>query len=109
MVSPASPRCLYTVRRSSACSRTALASFTGRPSLAPAGVLPRNSSNPPPAPDRSTPAHPPYSRRSYEKLKKMLADKDGNLSVPARLAAGAGAACISTTVRRRLRASRRSE
>ena len=39
--------------------------------------------------------------RSYEKLKKLLADKDGNLSVPARLAAGAGAACASTIVRSR--------
>ena len=39
--------------------------------------------------------------RSYEKLKKLLADKDGNLSVPARLAAGAGAACVSTIVRAR--------
>lgn len=41
------------------------------------------------------------SPRSYEKLKKLLADKDGNLSVPARLAAGAGAACVSTIVRSR--------
>ena len=38
--------------------------------------------------------------RSYEKLKKLFADKDGKLSVPARLAAGAGAACFSTIVRR---------
>ena len=37
--------------------------------------------------------------RSYEKFKGLLADKDGNLSVPARLAAGAGAACVSTIVR----------
>ena len=42
-----------------------------------------------------------HARHSYEKLKKLLADKDGNLSVPARLAAGAGAACVSTIVRAR--------
>jgi hypothetical protein len=41
------------------------------------------------------------ARRSYEKLKTLLADKDGKLSVPARLAAGAGAACLSTIVRSR--------
>ena len=35
---------------------------------------------------------------SYEKLKTLFADKDGKLSVPARLAAGAGAACVSTVV-----------
>ena len=36
---------------------------------------------------------------SYEKLKTWFADKDGKLTVPARLAAGAGAAAISTLVR----------
>jgi len=41
----------------------------------------------------------PLTLRSYEKLKKLFADKDGNLSIPARLAAGAGAACFSTVVR----------
>ena len=43
----------------------------------------------------------PYSAcqlYAYDKLKAILTDKDGTLSVPARLAAGAGAACISTIV-----------
>lgn len=43
----------------------------------------------------------PYSAcqlYSYEKLKKLFADKEGRLSVPARLAAGAGAACVSTVL-----------
>ena len=48
------------------------------------------------APCLSRPHH------SYEKLKTWFADKDGKLSVPARLAAGAGAAAISTLVRHTL-------
>ena len=47
-----------------------------------------------------------FSLHSYEKLKNLLADKDGNLTVPARLAAGAGAACVSTIVRSRRAAPR---
>lgn len=73
------------------------------PSLLPSSPPPRDP--PMPAAAAAEAPHPPVPcppvSASYEKLKKLFADEKGELSVPARLAAGAGAACISTAVRAR--------
>jgi hypothetical protein len=76
--------------RCSESSRTAPASCTGAPTPCTCTCV---------APHSPVSEPPPWVFHSYEKLKSWFADKDGKLSVPARLAAGAGAAAISTLVR----------